>query len=500
MAPVSPADERPKSNAELSPTQRRLRTCLTGGWCLVGLMGTLVGISPALNKLVLGAIGRENVSMDAMHAAPLQIAAILAVQLAAFLGIYWMLSRPTAPRYALPCVTLLYIAVVIGAWWPIRLEGVIYRDINKIVTYFPASTLTPHRATADESRTLWQGRDRDEARDLRVVRVLKGDGVRGLLGADVDLDRARRQHPPGAYFVMAAFPDHPIWLRGLSVALFLFGVVGIICWIARVQSLDCATAALLVFASAPGLVNDLAFRVSLDVFPFAIGATIPLLLYRRQTKVLGQNGAVDMTQSRVKLLSIGVLIAGMSMFKFTSSILAIALTCALYPSNGKRCLFLSVPSLVAVLLYHIALPCLGIAFEATYLGELFYSLIGERQRQFQGGGFLKSMVTLTVFVLSPLGFIVWVGGLSGSMFVMFRQMANRFECFWREIATCAYVAVVLVYIIHPLLRYLSPSLWAVVATIAHTFYAWRRGRMLTDGLLAAAASYGMMKLLLDSYL
>ena len=151
---------------EASPDDRYLRWGLSACWCVAGLVGTTVGLSPTLSQFVHSAVGRDSSTTEDTVIAPFFIALILTAQLAAFLGFYWMLSRREIPRHALVTASFFYMAVVFAAWWPVRTNNLLVRVDADTVLSYQAEAREPIQLTGRDARVAWSNRQHDEFREL----------------------------------------------------------------------------------------------------------------------------------------------------------------------------------------------------------------------------------------------------------------------------------------------------------------------------------------------
>ena len=122
----------------------------------------------------------------------------------------------------------------------------------------------------------------------------------------------------------------------------------------------------------------------------------------------------------------------------------------------------------------------------------------DQERNFAGGGFRKSVLTLVVYVLSPLGFALWFVSLFLGWGEAVKNYFQRRSTTIHLIAIAGLISCIIVYAHHPLLRYLSPSLWALLMTISYVVLQRDNKTWLSYPLIAASVSYSLTKLFQDT--
>lgn len=461
------------------------------------LAGTAAGVIPVINALAWNAIGRGAGDAPALSAAAVFL--LFAFQLLVFAAVLSMRSRCASSKTATCVLAVVFLTLLVAAWVPIRDKNIVYlrRDMSVVTRDHGAA----HDVVLTGARALlvWDQRSvPDEGQDLAVVFAMNEAGINQFVELrkdDLDgcMDAVRRKHPPLAYVLLALLPFDPVGLRWLCFSLFVLGLALILCWCFRELGSSSAQSALLLLASAAGVTQELAFRMNLDVFMFALGS---VLAFTATPLLRGRSSADPHIKAMIATCA---LLSAMTLFKFTGLVTALSLAVALLPRWNWRALLVAFVPLCVFGLYHLAITFWGIPFSSTYLGELLHSHVGEQERAFQGGGLAKSLITLVAFILSPLGAACWLGGLAYACWQALAAWRQGKTDTRQTLALLACTNVVVVYVIHPLLRYVAPGMWAVVGTTAGAFETSSRIRFFANGLLSAAAAYGLTKLIVDAY-
>lgn len=463
----------------------------TATFYVAGLLGVATGTVPAIHHWAVTLIGRGS---DQAHAGVPWVA--LSVVTVLYSGLFLAFHRRLSPTHGASILSsriwiLALTAILFACWWPFRQDGfgIIYK--NQVTVWSGDTVETKFDGEADVARRQFAGND--ETRDVAAIELLARDGFSSFW--ESGKSSWARYHPPLGYILISPLHGRPVLLRGLSLALFCASLAAIAWWAFSIGGDSLMVLASLVMVSAPGLIQDFTFRLSLDVLIVLPGVIFGWLLF----------GPTSGTRSG--LLTAPALMGTLVLTKFIAILAVPGTALALLRRRRKEAIALVAVSGTVFVLYHAIIIRSGIPFAATYPGDLLASFAGDG-RSYQHGGHLRSLTTIFAFILSPLGFLLWVFGLGSSVITLLagkpsrESGANQLQeaAPWFSITVVAVTLLILVVGIHPLLRYTAGGLWAVVLSISFGLSCLRRRTLVVNALVASASAYSLTKLLQEGWL
>lgn len=481
-----------------SATRERTRSYLSlAAFYILGLVGLAVGTVPQLHRFTVTLIGRGTEQIEtAIPWLPLLLVA--AIYSLLFLFFLRRLMNPiSVPSQRIsiesPALIVFLVLLLAACWWPYRQTGfaVFYGD--QVRVWSETGDETVEGEAVERVRRQFAGSD--ETRDVMAIELLGRDGF----GAYWEGGKKNwlLQHPPLGYVVVSPLHGRPWLLRGICLLLFCASLTAISRWSFVIGGDSLMVLSALLLVSAPGLVQDLTLRLSLDVLVMLPGVAFGWLLF----------GPGARHSSRRFFVALGLMIL-MVLTKFIATLIVPGSALALWRQYRLRALALVGTAGAIFVGYHLVLVGSGIPFGDTYLGDLLSKFTGE-PRSFQHGGHRRSLITLAAFTLSPLGLLTWGAGLGAAwtcLVVRPRRGAEGSDeelgpsAPWRQIATVALVLLVVVYFLHPLLRYTTAGLWAIVLTAAFGLVRLRENGWPVDAAVASASAYSLVKLVQEAWL